>query len=754
MFDPQAVAALLTLDEKAALVAGDTVWTTAAVERLEVPALVLTDGPHGVRRLAEDADPGDLYNCRPATAFPTAAAMGSSWDTELLEEIGEALAAESRALGVDVLLGPGLNIKRTPLCGRNFEYFSEDPVLSGHLAAAWVRGLQQSGVGASLKHFAANNQETNRMRVNAEVDERTLREIYLPAFEYAVRNSAPATVMAAYNALNGVPAAQNRWLLTEVLREEWGFDGFVVSDWGAVADPAAAIPAGLDLRMPGTGDRGAAELAALVKEGTLDEADLDRAAERILRVAADLYARRTTGVPAVDHEHHRQLTRRAAAESAVLLTNEEAFLPLDASRGGGLAVLGEFARTPRFQGGGSSHVQPTRLETALEELTRAVDGRRDITFAPGFRLDSSPSPELIDEAVAAAQNADDVVVFLGLPEAAESEGFDRTCLDLPDVQLDLLRAVAAVNPRIAVVLSNGGVVVTHEIEELARSVLELWLGGQASGGAAADVLLGRAEPGGRLAETIPLALSHTPAHINFPGTPERVLYGERLYVGYRWYDKTARDVGHPFGHGLSYTTFAYTDLAVRVPDPRRNAAVVAFTLTNTGQRTGSEVAQVYVTDVEASVDRPERELKAFRKVRLAPGESRRVELSLDERDFAFWDERRRAWTVEPGTFRISAGASSRDLRLTAVVDLSVAPPELPLTLDSAVEEWINRPQARAALRRVLAAVSRPGARDFDNDETGLLLMGSMPLRRMLALGMPDVSPQALADLLAAANGGA
>ncbi|MFG2971107.1 glycoside hydrolase family 3 N-terminal domain-containing protein [Streptomyces sp. NPDC048288] len=753
MFDPQTVAALLTLDEKASLVAGDTVWTTAAVTRLGVPALLLTDGPHGVRRLAEDAAPGDLYNCLPATAFPTGAAMGSSWDPELIEEIGEALAAESRDLGVDVLLGPGLNIKRTPLCGRNFEYFSEDPVLSGHLAAAWVRGVQQAGVGASLKHFAANNQETNRMRVSAEVDERTLREIYLAAFEYAVRKSAPATVMAAYNAVNGVPAAQNPWLLTEVLREEWGFDGFVVSDWGAVADPAAAIPAGLDLRMPGTGGRGATEIAALVKEGTLDEADLDRAVGRILRVAAGLHARRTTSAPAVDHEHHHRLARRAAAESAVLLTNEDAFLPLDAS-GGGLAVLGEFARTPRFQGGGSSHVQPTRLETALEELTRAVDGRRDITFAAGFRLDSAPSPELLDEAVAAARNADDVVVFLGLPEAAESEGFDRTSLDLPTVQLDLLRAVAAVNPRIAVVLSNGGIVVTHEVEKLARSVVELWLGGQASGGAAADVLLGRAEPGGRLAETIPLALSHTPAHVNFPGTPEQVLYGERLYVGYRWYDRTARDVGHPFGHGLSYTTFAYTDMEVRVPDPGRNAAVVAFTLTNTGQRTGSEVAQVYVTDVEASVDRPERELKAFRKIRLAPGESRRIELALGERHFAFWDERRRAWTVEPGTFRISAGASSRDLKLTATVDLAVAPQELPLTLDSAVEEWISRPRARAALRRVLAAASPPGARDFDSDETGLLLMGSMPLRRILTLGKSDVSAQALADLLTDANGGA
>jgi beta-glucosidase len=745
MFDPRAVLPGLSAEEKAALVTGATYWSTAAVERLGVPSLVLTDGPHGVRRLVTGARDGDLYNTEPATAFPAACATGSSWDPELLEEIGAALGAECRALGVDVLLGPGVNIKRSPLGGRSFEYFSEDPVLSGRLAAAWVRGVQRAGVGASVKHFAANNQETNRMRVSAEVDERTLREIYLPAFEHVVGETAPASVMAAYNAVNGVPAAHHEWLLTDVLRGEWGFEGFVVSDWGAVSDMVASLRAGLDLEMPGNG-RTAASLGRALAAGTLKEADLDRAVERILRVSAGLLATRGDREPVADLGRHHLLARRAAAESAVLLTNSGGFLPLDPARLGTLAVIGEFARTPRFQGGGSSHVRPTRVEAALDELAAIAGGRREIVFAPGFTLDGQASPALLGEAVAAARDAAEVVVFLGLPEPAESEGFDRESLDLPQAQLELLRVVAAANPRVAVVLSNGGVVTTGEIERHAKAVLEMWLGGQASGGAAADLLFGIAEPAGRLAETIPLALSDTPCYINFPGSPERVLYGERHYVGYRWYDKVRRDVAHPFGHGLSYTTFGYRDLDVHVPDPARAEATVAFTLANTGHRAGSEVAQVYVTDAEASADRPERELKAFRKVRLAPGESRRIELTLTERDFAFWDARARRWTVEPGTFRIAVGASSRDLRLAADIDLAVPPAPVPLSLDSALEEWLARPHAREVVLQAMAAAGGKAP-----DESILRMIGSMPLRRVFAFGAAGISDSAAAALLERAN---
>ncbi len=759
MFDPSDALERMTVEEKASLVTGASTWKTADVDRLGVPSLVLADGPHGVRLAAEGATSSEIYRTEPATAFPTACATGSSWDPGMLEEIGAALAAECRALGVDVLLGPGVNIKRSPLCGRNFEYFSEDPVLSGRLAAAWVSGLQRGGVGASLKHFAANNQETSRMRVSAEVDERTLREIYFPAFEITVTGAGPATVMCSYNAVNGTPAAQNEWLLTQVLREDWGFGGFVVSDWGAVGDPVASLRAGLDLEMPGTGGRTAATLVRAVSEGTLHEADLDRAAGRILRTAADLLAGRdgdpaangrgTGKQPPADFGRHHDLARRAAAESAVLLTNTDGFLPLDPGQGGPLAVIGEFARTPRFQGGGSSHVRPVRVEAALDELVATVAGRREVVFAPGFTLDGAASPTLRDEALGVARAAQTVVMFLGLDEAAESEGFDRACLDLPAIQLDLLRDVAAVNPQVAVVLSNGGVVTTHQAERHAGAVLEMWLGGQASGGAAADILLGAAEPGGRLAETIPLALSDNPSYVNFPGTPDRVLYGERHYVGYRWYDKVAREVAHPFGHGLSYTTFGYADLRAEVPDPARAETTVAFTLTNTGPRAGSEVAQIYVTDVEASADRPERELKAFRKVRLAAGESHRVEVRLTERDFAFWDERRHRWTVEPGTFRIAVGASSRDLRLSADVDLAVPLRPVPLTLDSTIGEWMARPAARNALQRATADIRM--ARAFGGDGALRTMVASMPLRRILAFSQTGISDDTATAMLAEAN---
>ncbi|KUI03750.1 glycoside hydrolase family 3 C-terminal domain-containing protein [Mycobacterium sp. IS-3022] len=753
MFDPKTVIAEMTLAEKAALVTGGDMWSTVGIDRLNVPSLTLTDGPHGVRRMAEGAAPQDFYECEPATAFPTAAATGSSWDPRLLDEIGSALGAESRTLGVDVLLGPGVNIKRSPLCGRNFEYFSEDPVLSGQLGAAWVRGLQRCGVGASVKHFAANNQETNRMRVSAEVDERTLREIYLPAFEHIVRDAKPATVMAAYNAVNGVPAAQNPWLLTEILRADWQFAGVVVSDWGAVVDPIASLQAGLDLVMPGTrGGAAAATVLQSVASGTLEESVVDRAAERILAMAARLLDNRGTDIGVVDRDAHHRLARRAAAESAVLLTND-GLLPLDSALPGPVAVIGEFARTPRYQGGGSSHVRPTRVESALTELTAIVDGRCEIRFAPGFALDDSASAALLADAVAAARDAEVVLMFLGLPDASESEGFDRTTLELPADQLRVLDAVASVNPNIAVVLNNGGVVLTAGVEQHARAVLEMWLAGQGGGGAAADILFGLAEPGGRLAETIPLALTDTPAYCNFPGTAQRVLYGERHYVGYRWYDATHRPVAHPFGHGLSYTTFDYGDLRADVPDPDLNEATVSFTVTNTGDRAGSDVAQIYVSDLAASVDRPQRELKAFRKVHLAPGQSRQIEIQLVERDFAFWDDERRAWTVEPGTFRIAVGASSRDLRLTVDIDLTVPAPALPLTLDSSIGEWMASSDGREALLRWMAESDNDHASTLQQHPELLRMVASMPLSHVLALSGQTLPSAATTALLNAVSDG-
>lgn len=739
----------LSLEQRAALVSGASFWATHAIPEADIPEIVLTDGPHGVRRQAAGADHLGINDALPATAFPTAAATGSTWDPELLTELGATLAVEARALGVHVLLGPGINIKRHPLCGRNFEYFSEDPLLAGRLGAAWVRGLQDGGVGASVKHFAANNQETERMRVSAEVDERTLREIYLPAFEACVAEQ-PATVMCSYNAVNGTPVSQHRTLLTEVLRDDWGFDGVVVSDWGAVSDPVASIAAGLDLEMPGTNGVSAATLVDAVRGGRLAEADLDRAAERVVAMAQRLdEAQRAAPTAEVDHEAHHAIARRMAAEGAVLLTND-GILPLDPGAAGRVAVVGALARTPRYQGAGSSHINAPRVDDVVAELSAALGA--EVAYAAGYRLerdeDAAADADLREEAVRVARDADTVVLVLGLPAAEESEGFDRSHLDLPARQLELAREVAAVTDRVVVVLGNGGVVLTRPVEELAGAVLEMWLGGQAVGGAVADLLVGVREPGGRLAETIPLALTDTPAYVNFPGTRDRVHYGERVYVGYRWYDRVAREVAHPFGHGLGYTTWAYADLVVDIPDPTVAAATVSVTVTNTGERRGAEVVQVYVGDLEASVDRPLRELAGFAKVRLDPGESRRVEVALDERAFAFWGDA--GWRVEPGAFRIEVGRSSRDLPLSAEVVLDVPVELVDLTLDSGMGEWLARPAAAGVMIELFTAAVGEGDMP-ELDEEMLAMVASMPLRQVLTMAGALPDPADEPEILARAN---
>ncbi|GAA4192943.1 glycoside hydrolase family 3 C-terminal domain-containing protein [Microbacterium oryzae] len=732
----------LSLDEKISLLTGDTFWSTRGIEHAEIEGATLTDGPHGVRLQSGAADHLGINDSHPATAFPTAAATGSTWDPELLAEMGEALGRESRALDVDVLLGPGVNIKRSPLCGRNFEYFSEDPLLAGALGSAWVRGIQQQGVGASLKHFAANNQEFERMRISAEVDERTLREIYLPAFERTVKEAQPATVMCSYNRVNGVYASENRWLLTDVLRDEWGYQGYVVSDWGAVNNPPAAVAAGLDLTMPAAGARHAADVRAALEAGEVDEAAIDIAVSRILTAHDRLRADRGA-TEDVDFEAHHALARRIAAESTVLLANEGAILPLSAEQGGAIAVIGEFARTPRYQGAGSSHINPTRLDTALEAIREATS--RDVAFAAGFRLDGQADAALVDEAVAAARGAETVVLFLGLPDAEESEGFDRTHLDLPAVQRGLLDAVVAANANVVVVLSNGSVVSLDGIAGHVPAILEAWLGGQASGSAAADVLFGIAEPGGRLAETIPLRLADNPAHVNFPGTPKKVVYGERIYVGYRWYDMTERDVAFPFGFGLGYTTFTLSDVAVSAPESGRAHAVVEATVTNTGSRAGAEVVQVYVGDPEASVDRPVRELKAFQKVRLAAGESTRVRLELDDRAFAFWGES--GWTVEPGAFVVEVGTSSRDIVAAETIELDVPAPVFSLDIESTVGDWQRHPQGAGVLSQALAQQGAQVAAII-SDEEMVRMLESMPLRTLLGFGGEVDGTEVVHQLLA------
>jgi beta-glucosidase len=737
--DVEGILAALTLEEKAALCLGSDFWHTAPVERLGVPALMVCDGPHGLRKQPDQADHAGLGGSNPATCFPTACSLASSWNTDLVHRVGEALGRETQAEEVAVLLGPGVNIKRSPLCGRNFEYFSEDPYLSGVLGTAFVQGVQSQGVGTSLKHYAANNQETDRVRVSADVDERTLREIYLPAFERIVTEAQPWTVMCSYNRLNGTHVSQHPWLLTTVLRDEWGFEGVVVSDWGAVHDRVAAVRAGLDLEMPpqlGWSDKA---LVDAVRAGELDEAVLDVAVTRVLRLVDRALANARPDTP-VDRDAHHALARAAAREGAVLLKND-GLLPLAPQPGQTVAVLGEFARTPRFQGAGSSQVNPTRVDIPLDELRAAVPDGVEVAFAPGFTLDGTGDPgALADEAVELAGRADVVVVFLGLPAAEESEGFDRTHMHLPLPQVELLRAVRRVSRRVAVVLSNGSAVLTSGWQDDADAILECWLSGQATGGAIADLLLGAANPSGRLAETIPVRHEDSPSYLNFPGDSGHVRYGEGVFVGYRGHDKLEQPVSFPFGHGLSYTSFAYDDLAVAVRGSHADGDLrvsVSCRVTNTGDRAGQEVAQLYVHDREASVTRPVRELKGFVKLDLAPGESGTATFELTARDLSFWSETVHGWVLEEGEFRISVGPSSRDLPLGEVVHVEAPRAAAALGPMSSLEEWLADPAGAAALHEVLGTRDDGRLAGMLGDEELQRVVGNFPMRSLA--GFPNIT---------------
>ncbi|MCD7436655.1 glycoside hydrolase family 3 C-terminal domain-containing protein [Streptomyces lincolnensis] len=719
-------AAELSLDEKTALLSGQDMWTTKPAERAGIPSLVLSDGPHGLRRPRPDADALDLHGSHPATCFPPAVALASSWDPELIGRVGEALGTEARALGVDVLLGPGVNIKRSPLCGRNFEYFSEDPLLSGLLGTAHVAGVQSQGVGASVKHFAANNQETERMQVSADVDERTMREIYLPAFERIVVQARPATVMCAYNKVNGTYAAESRWLLTQVLREEWGFDGLVVSDWGAVNDRVAALLAGTDLEMPGSHRDTDAEVAAAVTSGELAESAVDTAVARLRGLAERLRAQ--AGPMTVDFDAHHQLAREVAADSLVLLKNRHQTLPLAPT--GRIAVIGEFATVLRYQGGGSSHVNATVVDSPLEEL-RALLPEARVDFAQGYdTTGSADAGQLREEAVEIAGRAETAVLVIGLREADESEGFDREHLQLSSDQLELVRSVAQVARRTVVVLLNGGVVSLEDWHDEVDAVVEAWLPGQAGGGAIADVLTGRVNPSGRLAETIPFRLGDTPSFLNFPGEQGHVRYGEGVMVGYRYYETADVAVRHPFGHGLSYTSFDQTDFHVTLTGP--DSAAVRVTVTNTGDRSGKHVVQVYVAAPRRPVSSPARELRGFAKVALAPGESTTVEITLDRRAFAYWDITRDDWTVAAGPYQVQLADNAHDVVATATLDLEGDTlPRPPLTLDSPISEWFGHPTVGPALTAALSPglPQEPADADAEGNADALLMLSSMAMRQ-------------------------
>ncbi len=648
----------LTLEEKAALMQGKTVWTTWDIPRLGIPSIFLSDGPHGLRKQAGPADNLGLNESIPATCFPTAATMANSWDTALGEELGQYLGREAAASNVNILLGPGLNIKRSPLCGRNFEYFSEDPYLAGKMAAAYIRGIQSTGVAACPKHFAANSQELRRMSTDSVVDARTLREIYLTNFEIAVKEGAPKSIMSAYNRLNGIYANENADLLLHTLRQQWGFDGFVMSDWGASNDHVAGVKSGSALEMPAPGLDSALNLVEAVKSGALDERDLDARVEELLNVVFETSDAVEKAPKALDRDALQAMAKHCAAQSIVLLEND-GILPL--AQGSRVAVVGEFAESPRYQGAGSSLVNPTQVENLLENLKGK--GLHLTGFAKGYcRENPQGDADLIQEAVQLSMGADAVLLCMGLDDSSEVEGQDRAHLKLPESQTLLLHALRRVNPNIVLVLS-GGAPFLMPASSTYRAVIHGYLSGQAGAGAMADALVGLVSPSGKLSETWPLSLADTPCHRYYPGLERSCEYREGLYVGYRYYDTAGIPVRYPFGYGLSYTSFAYRDL-------KANEHSVTFTLQNTGSVDGAEVAQVYISCKNGKVFRPKKELKGFAKVFLKAGESKDVTIPLDDKAFRYFDVRTGKFEVETADYEILVAASAADVKLSAGIHVS------------------------------------------------------------------------------------
>lgn len=687
----------MTLEEKAGMCSGEDMWHTKGVERLGIPPVMMCDGPNGLRKQEGDADHLGINDSIEAVCFPSGAAAASSFDPQLLRDMGRELGQECRAVDVQLLLGPAVNIKRSPLCGRNFEYYSEDPFLSGQLAAAYIEGLQSQGIGASIKHFAANNQELRRMTSSSNMSERTLREIYLPPFEQAVKQSQPATVMCSYNRINGVYASENDYLMGQVLRDEWGFQGAVVTDWGAINDRVKGLAAGIDLEMPGSWGINDRKIVEAVRQGALDEAVLDRAVERMLRLA--LTARRDEDEkPVLNLEKAHAAALRVAKESAVLLKNS-GVLPLAEHMKA--AYIGVYAKAPRYQGGGSAHIHAHRVTDAL---SAAKNAGRSVTYAEGFSDGDAPLDEtMLRETVEAARAAGAAVIFAGLPESFESEGYDRRHMCLPDCQNRVIEAVAAVQPNTVVVLHNGSPVECPWADKVA-AVLEMYLGGEAVGEAADALLWGDAAPCGRLAETFPIALEDTPASLNYGVDADAAEYSEGVFVGYRYYDKKNMAVRWPFGHGLSYTKFTLSNLRLSANELTDEGAVtVSVDVTNTGARTGKDVVQLYVGHPDCQVPRPRRELQGFAKVELAPGETRTVSMTLTARSVNYWEERLHDWYAPSGEYTVHVGHSSRDLPLEARFTFTTAK-EIPLVVnaDTCLGDIYRHPGAAEAFRQMLA----------------------------------------------------
>ena len=740
----------MSLEEKASLCSGLGFWHTKPIERLGIPSIMMTDGPHGLRKQEKEG----FGKSVPATCFPTAVTLASSWDRKLIEKVGSAIGEECQAEGVSIILGPGVNIKRSPLCGRNFEYYSEDPFLSSEMALYYIKGVQSQGVGTSIKHFCANNQEHRRLTVNVIVDERTLREIYLASFEKAVKEGNPWTVMCAYNKVNGEYCSENAYLLSNILREEWGFEGFVVSDWGAVNDRVKGLLAGLDLQMPYDGGLGDRKIIEAVKKGELPEEVLDKAVERILRVVFKAIENKKENAT-YDKKAHHKLAREVARECFVLLKNEDEILPL--KKKGTIALIGAFAKNPRYQGMGSSHVNPTMLDTAYEEILREVEGKAEILYADGYRLDSDVVDEkLIEEAKEIAKRSEVAVIFAGLPEKYESEGYDRKHMKMPENHNRLIEEVSKVQKNLVVVLSNGAPVEMPWINRV-KGILETYLGGQGWGGAVADVLFGAVSPSGKLAETFPKKLSDNPSYLNFPGEDDRVEYREGIFVGYRYYDKKEMDVLFPFGYGLSYTTFEYSDLRLDKKEMTdQDTLRVSVKVKNTGKMPGKEIVQLYVRDVESSVIRPEKELKGFEKVDLNPGEEKEVIFTLDKRAFAYYNVDLKDWHVESGEYEVLIGKSSRDIILKDTVYVkSTVQIRKKFHKNSTIGDVIEDPVASEIFKPIIQQLIKQHP-VFATSERNVIemfkeMMRYMPLRNLISFSNGAITEEMLESIIQRMN---
>mgnify|MGYP001391984371 FL=1 len=683
----------MTLKEKASLCSGKDFWHLKSIERLGLPEIMVCDGPHGLRKQNAENKKVGIGNSYPATCFPTAVTTACSWDRDLIYKMGQALAEECLQHGVSVLLGPGVNMKRSPLCGRNFEYFSEDPELAGEMGAAFIAGVQSKGIGTSLKHFAGNSQEMKRMTSNSIIDERALREIYLRAFEKAVKKSQPWTVMNAYNLLNGTYCSENDWLQNKVLRDEWGFKGAVISDWGAVNDRVAGLNAGNDLEMPSSGGVNDAKIVEAVKCGVIDETTLDERVDKLIDIILKGAANKKPGYK-FDVKAHNLLSRQIAEQSMVLLKNDGNILPLKRVEGEYVAVIGAFADNPRYQGAGSSIINPTMIDSGRRAFNNSPIS---VKFADGYDRSGKRKNEdaYITEACNLAKNASKAVVFIGLTDDYESEGFDRSTMKLPDGHNRLVEAVSRVNDNVIVVLEGGSPVEMPWADDV-KAILNAYLGGQSVAPAIVDVLTGKANPCGKLAETYPVCLKDTPTSFRYPDSKENVQYRESIFIGYRYYDKVERNVRFPFGFGLSYTSFEYSDIKLKKKNlTKGEGAKVTFTIKNTGDVAGSEIAQVYVAKPESKIFRAPKELKGFVKIHLEPGEEKKVTVELDDRAFAFWNTATEDWCVESGEYKILVGASSRDIRLEAAAKMKSEDDETIVDLRESAGVYFDGDPARA-----------------------------------------------------------